>query len=99
LSNLAARRFRTRRLDLCGSRYAQTASAGLHGLGEFREEFIGKLLGGAIDEPLAELRQLSADLGLDIITEERAPSFSANATVAPPLAKPATPPSPSPEIL
>ena len=31
--------------------------------GEFLEELVGHLLGGAVDQALAELRQLAADLG------------------------------------
>src|SRR5437588_8330748 len=37
----------------------------LYRLGEIREKFVGKFLGGAVDQALAELRQLAADLRLD----------------------------------
>jgi hypothetical protein len=59
---------------------------------------------------LSKLRELAADLRFDItilrfdITILRFditiawPSLSARETLAPPLAKPATPPSPSPEM-
>src|ERR1700720_1890449 len=40
--------------------------------GEFREELVGELLGGAVDEALAELGELAADLGLDVVGQERA---------------------------
>src|SRR5262245_8350579 len=42
-----------------------------HRLGKLGEELVGELLGGAVDQALAELRQLSADLRLDIVDEQR----------------------------
>ncbi len=68
----------------------------LHGFREIREEFIRQFLGRAVDQSLAKLRQLAADLRLDVIGQRGAAVPSASATVAPPLANPATPPSPSP---
>src|SRR5213592_3776839 len=44
----------------------------LYRLGEVREKFVGQFLGGAVDEALAELRQLAADLRLDVVGEQRA---------------------------
>src|SRR5215471_1070536 len=44
----------------------------LYRLGEIRKKFVGELLGGAVDQALAELRQLAADLSLDIIGQQRA---------------------------
>src|ERR1700676_1424677 len=44
----------------------------LHRLGEIREKFIGQFLGRTVDQPLPELRQLAADLRLDIIRQQRA---------------------------
>ena len=41
----------------------------LHSLRKAREEFVGELLRGPVDEPLSELRQLSADLSLDVVSE------------------------------
>ena len=70
-----------------------------HRRGEFHEEIVGGLLGRAVDQALAELGELAADLRLDVVGEQRAAILSASVTFAPPLAKPATPPSPSPEIL
>ena len=67
--------------------------------GEILEKIVGDLLGGAVDQALAELGELAADLRLDIVGQQRAAVLFGSATVAPPLAKPATPPSPSPEIL
>src|SRR5206468_776956 len=55
----------------------------------------GSLLRRAVEEALSKLRELAADLRVDITIAW--PSLSARETLAPPLAKPATPPSPSPE--
>src|ERR1700754_1789428 len=44
----------------------------LYRLGEVGEEFVGQFLGRSVDQALAELGQLAADLRLDIITQERA---------------------------
>ena len=44
----------------------------LHRCGEFREEIVGHFLGRAVDQPLAELGELAADLRLDIIGQQRA---------------------------
>src|SRR5207302_10859434 len=44
----------------------------LYCLGEIREKVIGQFLGGAVDQTLAELRQLAADLRLDVVGEQRA---------------------------
>src|SRR6202451_3692323 len=41
-------------------------------LGEIREELVGELACSAVDQPLAELGQLAADLRLDTISEQRA---------------------------
>ena len=35
-----------------------------------RQQFVGDLLGGAVDQPLAKLGELAADLGLDIIAQQ-----------------------------
>src|ERR1700744_4818081 len=44
----------------------------LHRLGEIGKELVGQFLGRAVDQALAELGQLAADLRLDIIGEQRA---------------------------
>src|SRR5260221_9811219 len=44
----------------------------LYRLGEIGEEFVGQLLGRAVDQALAELGQLAADLRLDVVAEQRA---------------------------
>src|SRR5688572_1831003 len=41
----------------------------LHGFREIREELIRQFLGRAVDQALAELCQLAADLRLDIVGE------------------------------
>src|SRR5579862_6090534 len=43
-----------------------------HSRGKLLEKIVGSLLGGAVDQPLAELRQLAADLRLHVIGEARA---------------------------
>lgn len=71
---------------------------GHDGAGEIVEELIGGLFGDQIDQPRAHLRQLAADIGLDVIFELTALARLGQ-TRALPLAKPAMPPSPPPEIL
>src|SRR5258707_14869703 len=44
----------------------------LHRLGEIGEKFIGQFLGRSVDQPLAELGQLAADLSLDIVGQQSA---------------------------
>src|ERR1700751_2644050 len=44
----------------------------LYGLYEIGEELVGQFLGRAVDQALAELGQLAADLRLDVIAEQRA---------------------------
>src|SRR5271163_540745 len=41
-------------------------------LGKVFKEIVGDFLGGAIDQALAELREFTADLRLDIVAEQRA---------------------------
>ncbi len=67
--------------------------------GKILKKIVGNLLGGAVDQALAELSEFAADLRLDLVAQRVPPSFGTSLTVAPPLAKPATPPSPWPEIL
>ncbi len=55
-----------------GQGWARAAGSALHGGGEALEEIVGELLGRTIDQPLAELRQLAADLRLDVVGEQRA---------------------------
>src|SRR5712675_2192290 len=55
-----------------GAALPQSLLAGRDRGGEFGEEIIRHFLGGARDEPLAELGELAADLGLDIVGEQRA---------------------------
>src|ERR1700680_4589512 len=43
-----------------------------HRTGEVFEELIGHLLGGAIDEALPQLRELAADLRIDMVGKLRA---------------------------
>jgi hypothetical protein len=71
-------------------RYDKVTALALYGLGKIGEKLIGQFLGRAVDQPLPELGQLAADLRLDIVFEQGA---------AVPFGQPATPPSPSPEIL
>jgi hypothetical protein len=47
----------------------------LHGIGEVREEIVGDLLCRAVDQSLAELRQLAANLGIDIVGQKRPAIF------------------------
>src|SRR5438046_10182449 len=42
----------------------------LHGLGEIGEELVGQFLGRAVDQALAELGELAADLGFDVIAQQ-----------------------------
>src|SRR6266566_2103188 len=49
-----------------------SGSRSLHRLGKIGKELIGQLFGGPVDQALAELGELAADLGLDIISEKRA---------------------------
>src|SRR5215470_5348153 len=51
---------------------SRQAGLTLYGFGEIGEEFVGQFLGRTVDQALAELRQLAADLGLDVIAEQRA---------------------------
>src|SRR5262249_13279622 len=44
----------------------------LYGLCEIGEELIGQFLGRAVDQALAELGQLAADLRLDVVAQKRA---------------------------
>src|SRR6476620_11373684 len=44
----------------------------LHRLGKIGEELVGQFLGRAIDQALAELGELAADLRLDIVAKQRA---------------------------
>ena len=69
------------------------------GGGEIGEKFVGHVLGDAVHKTRAELGDLAADMRLDVIAQQRAAAASPSDTFAPPLAKPATPPSPSPEIV
>src|SRR5258705_1600563 len=48
------------------------AGLALHRLGEIGKKFVGQFLGRPVDQALAELRQLAADLRLDVVTEQRA---------------------------
>src|SRR3569833_1760300 len=50
----------------------RSARSSLHCLGEVREKFVRELLGGTVDQALAELGELAADLGLDIVGQQRA---------------------------
>src|SRR3954466_14234084 len=54
---------------------ADNAEAGLAAptpRGEFLEELVGHLLGGTVDQALSKLRELSADLCVHIIGQQRA---------------------------
>src|ERR1700760_4222421 len=44
----------------------------LYGLCEIGKELVGQFLRRAVDQPLAELGQLAADLRLDIVAQKRA---------------------------
>src|SRR6266436_6156631 len=41
-------------------------------LGEIGEELVGQFLGRAVDQALPELGQLAANLGLDVVAQQRA---------------------------
>src|SRR5438105_13247301 len=47
-----------------------SALSTVHGLGEIGEELVGQFLGRAVDQALAELGELAADLGLDVIAQQ-----------------------------
>src|SRR5262245_62951333 len=51
---------------------SRQAGLTLYGFGEIGEEFVGQFLGRTVDQALAELGELAADLGLDVIAEQRA---------------------------
>ena len=48
-------------------RAARQRSAGLTAVAKFCEKIVGDFLGGAVDQALAELRQLAADLRIDVV--------------------------------
>ena len=77
------------------------AATPAHLLVEGRKELAGELLRGRGDQPAAELGDLAADIGLRRIVEDRRCPGSprSGVTSAPPLAKPAMPPLPSPSIV
>src|SRR5579862_6044478 len=52
--------------------WAAAASGALHRIGEIAEEVVGDLFGGAVDQALAKLRELAADLRLDVVGQQRA---------------------------
>src|SRR5438034_5170870 len=61
------------RYDLLGLGYRPAfLGSALHRLGEIGEKFIGQFLGRTIDQALPELRQLAADLRLDIVSQQSA---------------------------
>jgi hypothetical protein len=47
-------------------------SSGRDGGGKLREEIVGELLCRTLHQALAELGELAADLGLDVVGEQRA---------------------------
>ena len=51
---------------------ALTTRLSLNRLGEIGEKFVGEFLGRAVDQALAELGELAADLRLDIVGQQRA---------------------------
>src|SRR5581483_3139870 len=51
---------------------ASAAGALFYRRGKLGKEVVGELLGGAIDQPLTELRELAANLRLDIVGQQRA---------------------------
>src|SRR6476661_11228503 len=44
----------------------------LYRLGEIGEKFVGQFLGRTVDQALPELRQLAADLRLDVVSQQGA---------------------------
>src|ERR1051326_4501223 len=60
-----SREFRVRRGSAYRGRAASLFALRTDRRGEILEKIVGDLFGGAIDQPLAELRQLTADLRLD----------------------------------
>src|SRR5665213_3834634 len=48
------------------------AVSALYRLGKVCEKLVGQFLGRTVDQPLAELGELAADLGLDIVGQQRA---------------------------
>lgn len=72
----------------------------LQRLRKIGKELVRELLDRTIDETLAELRQLSTNLGVDLIGQRRAAVLFSQVNIRAALGKkPVTPPSPSPEIL
>src|SRR4051794_5526068 len=55
-----------------GGQAANRRSAGGDCLAEIGEEIVGGFLGGAVDQTLAELGELAADLRLDVVGEQSA---------------------------
>jgi hypothetical protein len=51
---------------------------------KFREELVGQLLGRAVDQRLAELRQLAADLCLDMVAQQGSAKCRSLSVAAPP---------------
>src|SRR5215469_13753753 len=47
----------------------------VHCIGKIREKIVGDFFGRAIDQTLTELRQLAADLGVDVVGQKRAAIF------------------------
>src|SRR4051794_286353 len=56
----------------CRRNPAFRRSASPDRLGEIGEEIVGDFFRRAIDQPLAELRQLAADLRFDVVAQQRA---------------------------
>src|SRR5258708_39657428 len=52
--------------------YRFSPGLALHRLGEIREKFVGQFLGRTVDQPLAELGELAADLRLDVVGQQSA---------------------------
>src|ERR1700674_1617957 len=62
------------RVKSAGTRHASPYSGrrGVYGRREFLEEIVGELFRCAVDQTLAELGELAADLRLDIVAQHRA---------------------------
>jgi len=71
----------------------------LKSLRKIGEELVGQFLGRAVDQPLAELRQFAADLGLDLIAQQRTAFLFGQVNFCPALREARDATSPSPEIL
>ena len=80
-------------------RFRRRFTVSADNLAERRKKLAREFLRRGIDQPRAELGELAADLRVDLVVQHRdVGPLGLETHEAPPLAKPATPPEPSPEI-